>query len=300
MSFPIQKRSYSPFHCAVLMLGLYCLPFLHEGVIAADKSPTYDRDVRPILSQFCFKCHGPDDGQRQAGLRLDTKEGATSIVDSGHQAIVPGNIDQSELIRRILSEDADVRMPPPSTKFIMTDAQKTTLKQWVASGAAYTAHWAFIPPKRPDIPVVSGNNMSSALLSPIDAFILSRLNAETLKPSPPADRYTLIRRASLDLIGLPSSPEEADEFVSDASPDAYEKLLDRLLASPHYGERWGRKWLDLARYADTNGYEKDRKRTMWPYRDWVINAINADIPYDQFTIEPVSYTHLTLPTKRIV
>ncbi|MEI8021980.1 MAG: DUF1549 domain-containing protein, partial [Schlesneria sp.] len=288
MSFPIQKRSYSPFHCAVLMLGLYCLPFLHEGVIAADKSPTYDRDVRPILSQFCFKCHGPDDGQRQAGLRLDTKEGATSIVDSGHQAIVPGNIDQSELIRRILSEDADVRMPPPSTKFIMTDAQKTTLKQWVASGAAYTAHWAFIPPKRPDIPVVSGNNMSSALLSPIDAFILSRLNAETLKPSPPADRYTLIRRASLDLIGLPSSPEEADEFVSDASPDAYEKLLDRLLASPHYGERWGRKWLDLARYADTNGYEKDRKRTMWPYRDWVINAINADIPYDQFTIEQLA------------
>ena len=288
MSFPIQKKSNSPFHFVALLIGISCWNGCSGSAIAADKSPTYDKDVRPILSQFCFKCHGPDDGQRQGGLRLDTKDGATSPVDSGHTAIVPGNVPKSELVRRILSEDADVRMPPPSTKFVLTDAQKTTLKQWIASGATYTSHWAFVPPKQPAIPVVSGNINSLALLSPIDAFILSRLNAEKLTLSPPADRYTLIRRASLDLIGLPPTPEEADDFVSDASPDAYEKLLDRLLASPHYGERWGRKWLDLARYADTNGYEKDRKRTVWPYRDWVINAINADMPYDQFTIEQLA------------
>ena len=288
MSFPVQKRSNSPFHFAVLLLGLCCWAVCHEGAIAAETSPTYDKDVRPILSQFCFKCHGPDDGQRQAGLRLDTKEGATSPVDSGHTAIVPGNVDKSELVRRILSEDAEIRMPPPSTKFMLTDAQKATLKQWVDSGATYAAHWAFVPPTRPAIPVVAGNIHPSALHSPIDDFILSRLNAAQLTPSLPADRYTLIRRASLDLIGLPPTPEEADEFIGTASPDAYERLLDRLLASPHYGERWGRKWLDLARYADTNGYEKDRKRTMWPYRDWVINAINADVPYDQFTIEQLA------------
>ena len=288
MSFPIQKKSKFPLHVVALLIGISCCAGRSGLAIAADQSPTYDKEVRPILSQFCFKCHGPDDGQRQAGLRLDTKEGATSPVDSGHTAIVPGNVDKSELVRRILSEDAEIRMPPPSTKFTLTDAQKTTLKQWIASGATYTSHWAFVPPKRPAIPVEIGNVASSALLSPIDAFILSRLNAAQLTPSLPADRYTLIRRASLDLIGLPPAPEEADEFISSASPDAYEKLLDRLLASPHYGERWGRKWLDLARYADTNGYEKDRKRTMWPYRDWVINAINADVPYDQFTIEQLA------------
>ncbi len=288
MSFPIQKKSNFPFLITALLIVISCGFGCSASAIAADQSLTYDKDVRPILSQFCFKCHGPDDGQRQAGLRLDTRDGATSIVDSGQKAIVPGNVDQSELVRRILSEDPDVRMPPPSTKFTLTDAQKTTLKRWVASGATYTAHWAFVPPKRPAIPLVLGNVAPSSLLSPIDSFIVSRLAGAQLTPSLPADRYTLIRRASLDLIGLPPTPEEADEFVSDASPDAYEKLLDRLLASPHYGERWGRKWLDLARYADTNGYEKDRKRTMWPYRDWVINSINADLPYDQFTIEQLA------------
>ena len=288
MSFPIQKKSKSPFHVVALLLGLYFWTDCQGGAIAADKSLTYDKDIRPILSQFCFKCHGPDDGQRQAGLRLDTRDGATLPVDSGHQAIVPGNLDKSELVRRILSEDGEIRMPPPSTKFVLTEAQKTTLKQWIASGAAYTPHWAFVLPKRPVSPIVARNLDQSSVLSPIDAFIVNRLNTEQLTLSPSADRYTLIRRASLDLIGLPPTPEESDEFIGDPSPDAYEKLLDRLLASPHYGERWGRKWLDLARYADTNGYEKDRKRTVWPYRDWVINAINADLPYDQFTIEQLA------------
>ena len=288
MPFSFPGKSNPTFYVPVFAFALACSVGGDGGAIAADKSPTYDKDIRPILSQFCFKCHGPDDGQRQAGLRLDTRDAATSPADSGQQAIVPGNLEKSELVRRVLSDDADVRMPPPSTKFLLTEAQKTTLKQWIADGATYTPHWAFVTPKLPVIPNAAGNRDHSSLLSPIDAFMVNRLNAEQLTPSPPADRYTLIRRASLDLIGLPPSPEEADDFVRDPSPDSYEKLLDRLMASPHYGERWGRKWLDLARYADTNGYEKDRKRTVWPYRDWVINAINADLPYDQFTIEQLA------------
>lgn len=276
-------------------------------VFAADAGPSYDKDVRPILSQYCFKCHGPDDGQRQAGLRLDTSAGATVVLESGKRAIVPGKSSESELLRRVVSDDPDERMPPVSTKFVLTDAQKDTLKTWVAAGAEYKAHWAFVPPRRPVIPTLRIDPVQratdSAILnpsfdahnpavpvpvSPIDAFIVDRLRAANLDQSPAADKYALIRRASLDLIGLPPTIAETDQFVGDKSPDAYERLLDRLLASPHYGERWGRKWLDLARYADTNGYEKDRSRTVWPYRDWVINAINADLPYDQFTIEQLA------------
>ena len=250
---------------------------------SAGPAPTFDKDVRPILSQFCFKCHGPDDGQRQAELRLDSRAGATAAAASGQHAITPGKIESSELIRRILSEDPDERMPPPSTKLAMTESQKDILKRWIASGAVYTSHWAFVLPTRPSIP-----NQMGELYSPIDSFIVRRLKDERLNQSPEADRYTLVRRAFLDLVGLPPTIEEADSFVNDSSPDAYERLLDRLLASPHYGERWARKWLDLARYADTNGYEKDRQRTVWPYRDWVINALNADMPFDQFTIEQIA------------
>ncbi len=257
----------------------------HPASVRAADAPDYGRDVRPILSQFCFKCHGPDDGQRQAGLRLDTHEGATAKSESGKTPVLPKQPHLSELVRRIESADPDEVMPPASTKRVLTAAQTKTLKDWIASGAEYKPHWSFVAPVRPTIPSVQQREWPCG---GIDSFVLSRLEREQLAPSPEADKYTLIRRASLDLIGLPPTVEEVDEFFNDSSPDAYGKVLDRLLASPRYGERWARRWLDLARYADTNGYEKDRQRSVWPYRDWVVNALNANLPFDRFTVEQLA------------
>jgi len=224
----------------------------------------YSRDVRPILSNNCFRCHGPDEGERKAKTRLD----------------VPGEADLEEVIARITSTDPDEVMPPPeSNKPPLEAEQVDILKRWIADGAKYEKHWAFVPPKKTEIP--AGANA-------IDH--LSGGSGEE------ADRYTLVRRVYLDLIGLPPTPEEADAFVTDKSRDAFEKLIDRLLASPRYGERWARRWLDLARYADTNGYEKDRDRNIWPFRDWVIRAINADMPFDQFTVEQLAGDMLPNPT----
>jgi hypothetical protein len=255
-----------------------------SGTAAADDID-FARDVRPILSRHCFKCHGPDDGQRQADLRLDLRESAIDKAESGERAIVPGKPNESELIKRITSGDENTLMPPPETKQPLTDAQKDVLKKWIATGAEYKPHWAFMAPKRPALPPVAQRNWPERGL---DYFVLARLEKEKLKPAPQADRYTLVRRVYLDLIGLPPTPQEAAAFVNDARPDAYERLVEELLASPAYGERWARRWLDLARYADTNGYEKDRQRSIWPYRDWVINAINDDMPFDQFTIEQLA------------
>jgi hypothetical protein len=262
-------------------------PFLLPAAIVALLLPAsaraadvdFTRDVRPILSRHCFKCHGFDDKARKAKLRLDVREGAVKKV------IVPGKPDDSPLVRRISVTDDDEIMPPPATKNPLTDAEKDTLKRWIAAGAEYTTHWAFVAPRQAPLPKVRQTDWPR---NAIDHFVLARLEAEGLRPSPRADRYTLVRRVYLDLIGLPPTPEEADAFVRDDSPDAYEKLVDRLLASPHYGERWARRWLDLARYADTNGYEKDRPRSIWPYRDWVIRALNADMPFDQFTVEQLA------------
>jgi len=265
------------------IVASFCL--VASQVRAADV-PSFEREVRPILSRYCFKCHGPDEGQRQSGLRLDVREAAIKAVDSGKQAIVPGKPDASELIRRIhLADGAEEKMPPAATKFELTAEQRDILKRWVASGAEYRPHWAFVAPKRPAFSKIRD---ASWPRNGIDQFVLARLEAEGLKPSPQADRHTLARRVFLDLIGIPPTPAEVDEFVNDPSPSAYEQLVDRLLASPSYGERWARRWLDLARYADTNGYEKDRTRNVWPYRDWVINAINADQPFDQFTIDQIA------------
>ncbi len=255
------------------------------SIAPAASQVDFNRDVVPILSGNCFKCHGPDPEQRQAGLRLDHRDIATKPLDSGETAIVPGKPDQSELVRRVFSNDPDVRMPPPASKKELTDAQKKTLRDWIAAGAVYEPHWSFVAPKQAPLPAVKQKSWPR---NPLDYFVLAKLEAEGLHPSPEADRFTLIRRVSLDLIGLPPTPAEADAFVHDKSPDAYEKLVDRLLASPHYGERWARRWLDLARYADTNGYEKDRPRPIWPYRDWVINALNADMPFDEFTVEQLA------------
>ncbi len=254
-------------------------------LLAASGEDTFNNKVRPILAGHCFKCHGPDDKARKAKLRLDQRDAALRGGRSKQPALVPGHPEQSELIRRIFAEEESEIMPPPHTKNPLTAEDKQILKRWIAEGAEYRLHWAFVPPKQQPLPAVKQRDWPR---NPIDYFILARLEAEGLKPSPQADRYTLARRLYLDLIGLPPTPEETEAFVNDKSPDAYEKLVDRLLASPHYGERWARRWLDLARYADTNGYEKDRPRSIWPYRDWVIKALNADMPFDRFTIEQLA------------
>jgi hypothetical protein len=245
----------------------------------------FNSQVRPILARHCFKCHGPDEKARKAKLRLDQRDAALAGGRSKQPAIAPGHPEQSELVRRIFAEDEGEIMPPPHTKNPLTEEDKQILKRWIAEGAEYRRHWALVPPKQQPLPTVK---QTSWPRNPIDYFILARLETQGLEPSPQADRYTLAGRLYLDLIGLPPTPEEAEGFVNDKSPDAYEKLVDRLLASPHYGERWARRWLDLARYADTNGYEKDRPRSIWPYRDWVINSLNADMPFDRFTIEQLA------------
>jgi hypothetical protein len=247
---------------------------------AAAAAPDFNRDVRPVLAQHCFKCHGMDEHSRKGKLRLDVRDSATSQGKSGAIAIVPGQPDASELIKRIFSSDEDEVMPPPHTKTVLPEAAKAVLKAWVADGAPYQAHWAYTPPRQPAVPKADGH--------PIDAFIQNRLASENLKPSPEADAHTLVRRVYLDLTGLPPTPAEADAFVNDTAPDAYDKLVDALLASKHYGERWARRWLDLARYADTNGFEKDRPRSIWPYRDWVVKALNDDMPFDQFSIKQLA------------
>lgn len=248
------------------------------------ESPDFNREVRPILSQHCFKCHGPDDGQRQAQLRLDSRAGAIAKLPSGNHAIFPGHLPQSALLKRIQSAGPDA-MPPAYANKPLSAKETQILQRWALAGAEYRPHWAFVPPKQLPLPKVKQTNWPR---NPIDNFVLARMEKAGLRPSPSADRYTLVRRVYLDLIGLPPTPEQADAFIRDRRPDAYARLVDGLLASPHYGERWARRWLDLARYSDTNGYEKDRPRTIWPYRDWVINALNRDMPFDQFTIEQIA------------
>jgi hypothetical protein len=259
---------------------------LVAGVLTAgEAAPDFTTQVRPILSKHCFTCHGPDDKSRKGKLRLDQREAAVGEGKSGEIAIVPGKPQASEVIKRILTSDEDDRMPPPSAKKPLSEADKDILTRWIAAGAEYRPHWAFVAPLKAPLPAVTRAEWSG---NPIDRFVIARLEAEHLAPAPEADRATLIRRASLDLVGLPPTPAEVDAFLADTSPEAYTRLIDRLLASPHYGERWARKWLDLARYADTNGYEKDRPRSMWPWRDWVIGALNADMPFDQFTIRQLA------------
>jgi hypothetical protein len=242
--------------------------------------PDFAREIRPILSNACFKCHGPDEKTRGGKLRLDDRAAALR-----QGAIVPGKPQASELIARIHSRDPEEAMPPPAEVKQLTPTQKDLLRRWIAAGAAYSPHWAFVPPKDAPPPPVKN---AAWLRTPVDAFVLARLEAAGLAPRPEADRAVLARRVALDLVGLPPSPGEVAAFLGDHAPDAYERYVDRLLATPHFGERWARRWLDLARYADTNGYEKDRPRVMWPWRDWVIRAYNEDLPFDRFTIEQLA------------
>ena len=268
---------------------------LWVGTSMAAESPDFLREVRPILSSHCFKCHGPDDDTRKGGVRLDMRDAALKSGKSGGPAIVPGQPEKSEVIARIFTTDEDDLMPPAKVKHPLNPQQKDILKRWIADGADYRPHWSFVAPKAVSPPDVQ--NPGFEVRNSIDAFIAARLQKEGLKPSPEASKLTLARRLHLDLIGLPATPEEADAFAQDARPDACERLVAKLLASPRYGERWARKWLDLARYADSNGYEKDRNRSIWPYRDWVIRALNADMPFDQFTVEQIAGDLLPNPTR---
>jgi len=251
------------------------------------------RDVRPILAAHCFKCHGQDEATRKAKLRLDVRAEALKPAESDDVAIVPSQPDKSELVRRIFSADEDDLMPPPAANKPLTAQQKDILKRWIAEGAEYQPHWAFVAPTQSPPPKVRDTSWPK---NAIDSFVLARLEQEGLEPAAPADKYSLVRRLCLDLTGLPPTPAQTDAFVHDTTPTAYEKLVDTLLASPRYGERWARRWLDLARYADTNGYEKDRERSIWPWRVWVINALNADMPFDTFTVEQLAGDLLPTPT----
>ncbi len=263
-------------------------------IAQAPKSPTkvdFNRDIRPILSANCFSCHGQDSTARQAGLRLDNRDGAIASRN-GRQAIDSAHPANSTLITRVNSTDANLVMPPASTGRKLTAQQRILLTNWVKQGAPYADHWSFSKLTKPVPPMVKA---VSAVKTPLDNFVLAKLEMEGLKPSPMADRSTLIRRVSLDLTGLPPTLAETEDFLKDRSANAYEKVVDRLLASPHYGEHLARMWLDLARYADSQGYEKDQPRTIWRYRDWVINAFNADMPYDRFTIEQIAGDLLPQP-----
>ncbi len=271
----------------IRLLALLCLLSEASRVVAEDSAAPkldFNRDVRPILSDKCFKCHGFDPKTRKADRRLDTRDGALAEKD-GVRAIVPGNLDDSDVHVRIHSTDHDEQMPPPKSGKSLTPAQIATLDHWIEQGAKYDLHWAFKKPVQAALPPTSRPEW---MRNPIDHFVMARLDREGLNPAPEGDRYTLVRRVSFDLTGLPPTVEEAEAFARDADPHAYERLVDRLLASPQYGERWARRWLDLARYADTNGYEKDRDRSIWPYRDWVVKALNAGMPFDEFTIEQLA------------
>lgn len=239
----------------------------------------FNRDVRPILAANCFECHGFDVKTRKANMRLDTAEGAYAD-HNGTVAVKPGDLAASELWNRITSGDAEVMMPPPESKKTLTDAQKDTLRRWIEQGAHYQKHWAFEPPKSPELPAVSN---PAWIQNPVDAFILSKLEQHRLAPQREADREVLIRRVAFTLTGLPPKIAEVDEYLNDTTSDAYEKMVDRYLASPHFGEEQARQWLDVARYADTHGLHLDNEREMWAYRDWVIQAFNQNLPFDEFT-----------------
>jgi hypothetical protein len=268
-----------------LMVMTISLVFVALAVRAgADERVDFARDIRPILSDACFLCHGPDDGQRKADLRLDTRDGALGNRDGG-APFVAGKPEESEAWLRITSSDPTMLMPPAKSGKKLSAKQIELIKAWIEQGAKWNSHWAFETPSRPPEPKVTNAGWAK---NPIDAFILARLEREGLQPSPEADRTTLLRRLSLDLIGLPPMIAEVDSFLADKSDRAYENAVDRLLSSPHYGERWARIWLDGARYADSDGYEKDKSRQVWAYRDWVINSLNQNLPYDRFIIDQIA------------
>lgn len=276
-----------------LLLSALTFTLAMVAGLNADDRIDFNRDVRPILSDTCYKCHGPDTKERQAGLRLDQKESALGQAESGATAIIPGKPAESELVRRITSQDDAERMPPPDSGRKLTPDQIATLTKWVEQGAEWKGHWSFIRPEKSSLPKVAHE---AAAVNPIDRFILERVEQAGLNPSPEADKTTLIRRATFDLTGLPPTPAEIDAFLGDNEPGAYERMIDRLLASERYGEHMARYWLDLVRYGDTHGLHLDNERTLWKYREWVINAFNRNKRFNEFTVEQLAGDLLPNPT----
>lgn len=274
--------------CVWALLYFSVLPC--EGKLPAKSAKAkaaidFNRDIRPIFSENCYACHGPDKNKRKAGLRLDRPEDATTKLESGDFAIVPGDVEKSKLLKLVATDDEDDRMPPKKTGKRLSEEQIELLREWIAHGANWKEHWAYIPPERPELPAMKNKGWPR---NEIDYFILARLEKEGFKPSPEAEKHTFLRRVTLDLTGLPPTISEGKAFLGDQSPKAYERLVDRLLASPHFGERMAIQWLDLARYADSDGYHADIPRSMWQYRDWVINAFNQNKPFDQFALEQIA------------
>ena len=282
----------SIFRGSVAVVGAGFLLLGAPVIAAPDATVDFQRQVRPVLSDACFQCHGPDEATRIAGLRLDVRDGAFGERPSG-APIVAGKPDQSLVYQRITDQDPARRMPPEYSHKKVTGEQADLIRRWIEQGAAWQEHWSFARPERPALPTVASEDWPR---NPIDYFLLARLESEGLQPAPEADRHTLIRRLSLDATGLPPSPEQVEAFVNDQAPDAYERLVGRLMNSEAYGEHRARYWLDAARYADTHGLHIDNYREMWPYRDWVINAFNRNLPFDQFTVEQIAGDLLPNPT----
>jgi hypothetical protein len=278
---------------AAVLVGLLFATVPLRAAEPATSPVDFAREIRPILAKNCFACHGADEKHREGGLRLDLRDAALKKLDDGKTAVVPGHTEKSELVRRITASNADEKMPPADANSSLSLEQTKLLTRWVAEGARYSLHWSFEKPMLPSVPQVRRKMWNAG---PVDRFVMAKLDQAGLSPAPEAERHTLIRRLSLDLRGLPPSPHEVDAFLQDKNPAAYERVVDRLLADPAFGERLARPWLDLARYADSAGYASDPLRTIWLYRDWVIDAFNADMPFDQFTIEQLAGDLLPKPT----
>lgn len=270
--------------CRCLFLGLFGLVNLGMPVLS-EPAVDFNTQIRPILTEYCYKCHGPDEETRKGGFRLDNRSDALKAAKSGAIPIVPGKPETSEVFARVSSTDPDDKMPPEKTGKKLSPAQIELLRRWIGQGAPYALHWAYVKPTRPIPPHVKNQRWPS---NDIDRFVLARLEKAGLRPSPEAERHILIRRVFLDLTGLPPSPADVEQFLRDKQPGAYERLVDRLLASPSFGEHWARYWLDMARYADSAGYADDPPRTIWAYRDYVIKAFNRNIHFDRFTLEQIA------------
>jgi len=281
--YPVVLRFHSLFPFRIYLPGP--MVGLMVMVAAGAGEVDFNRDIRPILSDNCFKCHGPDEAMREADLRLDSQEGITTDLGGGFYPVVPGKPDESEIIWRIETADELDLMPPIDSNLVLSNEEKQLLSQWISEGAEWKGHWSFEAVQRPALPTPSKSNW---VRNGIDAFVMAKLESKDLTPSPEADRTTLIRRLTLDLTGLPPTPSEVTAFLADKSPGAYERLVDRLLASPRFGETMALPWLEAARYADTDGYQNDGPRTMWRWRDWVIDAYNRNLSFDQFTIEQLA------------
>lgn len=279
-------------------IALLTFGTLVSGVAQTSKPITalplirFARDIQPILSNKCFRCHGADAKARMANLRLDTFEGGTKLVN-GQRALFPTKPERSRAFLRIIEKNPALRMPPPDSHLSLTPAESEKIRRWIVQGAKYEKHWAFVAPVTPPLPVVSNRKW---LRNPIDAFVLAELDRQHVKPSPSASREALLRRVTIDITGLPPTLAELNAFLKETSPNAYESVVDRLLTSPRFGERMVLDWLDIARYSDTNGYQEDRARPMWFWRDWVINAFNRNMPFDQFTIEQIAGDLLPKPS----